>query len=92
MIASVRPPAVPETALPVRLADIGTHGHGDSEAPYLAALVRDLTVEVSRLSAEVGRLQTELAQRPTLPALEQVLEPRISAPWWSWRRWAGWRR
>src|SRR5437016_1333949 len=52
----------PVTAPSVRLADIGPRGPRDSEAPYLAALIRELTADNARLSEEVGRLRAELAQ------------------------------
>src|SRR5713101_6529910 len=95
-----RGPAVsaPGTAAPVRLADSGTRGQRDSEAPHLAALVRDLTAANARLSEEVGRLRAELAQRPALPEPRaeapsaetlESLEP--SPPWWV-RWWPWWRR
>jgi excisionase family DNA binding protein len=87
--------SAPMTAAPVRLADNGTRGQGDHEAPYLAAIVRELTAENVRLSEELGRLRAELAQRPALPTPrdgEQV-STHVNPPrprWWA--RWAWWKR
>lgn len=80
---------------PVRLADNGTSGHADTEAPHLAALVREMMAANVRLSEEVGRLRAEVArhrQRGLVDGMAAAREngavPETAKPWW--RRWLRW--
>lgn len=65
-----------------------------------AAVVAVLEAEIALLTAELERVHERLreahvllAQRPALPAPSVTISASVAnlPPWWSWRRWAGWR-
>jgi hypothetical protein len=57
--------------------------------------VRFLRDELVARRREVQELHVLLAQRPALPAGVEISTPATNVapvPWWSWQRWAWWRR